>query len=138
MTFAEIVRLGNYENIQEQLVLRIFRSIEELKSTSKLLDKILKDTKVNVPKNVIDDALTYLEMRHLFIHNHGLVDEKYAQTYGKRFTQNLKAKKELPTKLTTFTKALTAITTLIVEIDKQLIANGMVEKREFKPKGTTT
>ncbi len=137
MTFAEIVKLGNYENIQEQLVLRIFRSIEELRSTSKLLEKILKDTKVNISKDTIEDALTYLEMRHLFIHNNGLIDERYAQTFGKKFTPNLKAKKELPTKLATFTKALNNITKLIVEIDKQLIANGMVEKREFKPKSTT-
>ena len=138
MTFAEIVKIGNYQDIQEQIVLRIFRSIEELKSTNKLLDKILKDTKVNIPKETVDEALTYLEMRHLFIHNYGLVDEKYAQTYGKRFTPNLKTKKELPTKLATFTRALSATTKLVVGIDKQLIANGMVEKREFKLKNTTT
>lgn len=136
MSYAEIVRLGNYENLQDQIVLNIFRSIEELRSTSKLLEKILKDTKVNIPKTTIDEALAYLEMRHLFIHNHGMVDAKYAKTYGKKFTPNLKDKKELPTKFEIFAKALTAITKLVTEIDTQLIKNGMVEKREFKPKST--
>lgn len=134
MSYAEIVRLGTYENLQNQIVLNIFRSIEELRSTSKLLDKILKDTKVNISKAIIDDALTYLEMRHLFIHNHGLVDSKYAEAYGKKFTPILKDKKELPTKFETFSKALTAITKLITEMDEQLIRNGMVGKREIKSK----
>lgn len=134
MTFAEIVKLSSYENIQEQIVHRIFRSIEELKSTSKLLEKILKDTKVNIPKKTLEDALMYLEMRHLFIHNHGYVDDKYAQTFGKKFIPNLKAKHELPTKLEVFTNALSSITDLVVEIDRQLIYNGIVLKREWKPK----
>jgi hypothetical protein len=132
MSYAEIVRLENYENVQEQIVLNVFRSIEELKSTSKLLEKLLKDTKVNIPQDIIDEALTYLEMRHLFIHNQGLVDSKYAKKYGKRFTPNLKDKNELPTKFDTFSKALTATTKLITEIDVQLLKNGMVEKREFQ------
>jgi len=132
MSYAEIVRLENYENVQEQIVLNVFRSIEEIKSTSKLLEKLLKDTKVNIPQDIIDEALTYLEMRHLFIHNQGLVDSKYAKKYGKRFTPNLKDKNELPTKFDTFSKALTATTKLITEIDVQLLKNGMVEKREFQ------
>lgn len=134
ISYAEIVRLGSYEAVQEQIVINVFRSIEELRSTSKLLEKILKDTKVNISKDIVDDALTYLEMRHLFIHNHGLVDSKFAKTYGKRFTPNLKEKNELPTKFDTFSKALTATTKLIIEIDVQLIKNGMVEKREFQQK----
>jgi len=64
---------------------------------------------MNIPKDTLNEVLTYLEMRHLFIHNHGLVDDKYAQTYGKRFSPSLIANKELPTKLEIFIKALSAI-----------------------------
>ena len=137
MSFAEIVRLESYENIQEQIVSRVFRSIEELKSTNKLLVKILKDTKVNIPKTTVDDALAYLELRHLFVHNQGLVDSKYVKAYGKKFTPNLKNKQEIPAKIETFTKALSALNKLIIEIDDQLIKNGIVGKREFKQKSTT-
>lgn len=137
LTYAEIIRLGNYENVQDKIVANIFRSIEELRSTSKLLDKILKDTKVSVPATITQDALTYLEMRHLFVHNNGMVDSKYAKTYGSKFTPQLKENTELPTKFETFSSALTAVTKLVTTIDAQLIANGMVEKREFKPKSTT-
>lgn len=137
MSYAEIVRLSNYENVKEQIVLNIFRSIEELKSTSKLLEKILKDTKVNISKGITDDALTYLEMRHLIIHNHGLADNKYAKNYGNKFTPQLKEKIELPIKFVTFSKALIAITKLVTTIDEQLIKQGVVGKREFKAKSTT-
>lgn len=134
ISYAEIVRLNSFENIQEQMILRIFRSMEDLKSTSKLLEKILKDTKVIIPKAITDDALAYLEMRHLFVHNQGVVDNKFAKTYGNKFTPILKEKRELPAKIGTFTNALTATTKLITEIDKQLISKGMVAKREIKLK----
>lgn len=136
LTYAEIVRLGSYENIEEKIVNNVFRSIEDLRSTNKLLEKILKDTKVNIPKTTTDKALMYLEMRHLFIHNHGKVDSKYADTYGKKFTPILKEKNVLPTKFETFSNALSAITELITKIDVEMIKNGMVEKRKFQEKST--
>ncbi|MBU8883840.1 hypothetical protein KSK37_12160 [Kaistella sp. DKR-2] len=131
ITYAEIVRLGNYENIQEKIVNNIFRSIEDLRSTNKLLEKILKDTKVNIPTTVTDEALMYLEMRHLFIHNHGKVDTKYANTFGKKFTPHLRDRDALPTKFETFSNALVVITELIIQIDAEMIKNGMVQKKSF-------
>lgn len=132
MSYAEIIRLGNFENLQEHIVKKVFRSMEELKSTSKLLDKILKDTKVSISKTITEEAFSYLEMRHLFVHNHGLVDHKYANRYGKNFIPHLKEKIELPTKFETFSNALIAVTKLINTIDSQLIGNGLVGKRRFK------
>lgn len=132
MTYAEIVRLGNYENVQAKIIANIFRSIEEQKSTTKLLDKILKDTKVSIPNSITDEALIYLKMRHLFVHNQGKVDHKYAQKYGAKFAPKLKEHSELPAKFETFANALVAVTKLVTTIDEQLIANGMVVKREFK------
>ena len=132
MTYAEIIRLENYENLQEKIISNIFRSIEEQKSTGKLLDKILKDTKVSVPAAITNEALAYLEMRHLFVHNQGKVDHKYAQQFGAKFAPPLKEHVELPAKFETFSNALKAITKLVTNIDSQLIANGMVSKRQFK------
>jgi hypothetical protein len=131
VSYAEIIRLGNYSEIQEHIIQKIFRSIEELKSTSKLLEKILKDTKVSIPKSILEDALTYLEMRHLFVHNRGLVDLKYEKTFGIKFSPALKHKSSLPTKFDTFNNATSAITKLVGTIDGQLITNGLVEKRAF-------
>jgi hypothetical protein len=54
--FAEVIKLGSYEAIQEEIVKKVFRSIEELRSTKKLLDRILSDTKVNIAKSKIEDC----------------------------------------------------------------------------------
>lgn len=132
MPYAEIVRLGSYESIQEKMIATIFRSFEEQKSTTKLLDKILENTKASIPTTVTDEALKYLEMRHLFVHNQGKADHKYSQKYGAKFNPKLKERSELPAKFETFANALKAVTKLVTTIDSQLIANGMVAKREFK------
>lgn len=137
MSFADIIKLQTIDNIHEQIVKRVFRSIEELRSTTKLLDKILKDTKVSIPTDMKENALMYLEMRHLFIHNHGKVDAKYATAYGKKFSKHLAVGDDLPTKYETFSNALTNIYNLCHHIDQQLILQGFISKRQFKEKATT-
>ena len=132
-TYADIVRLQNYKNVEDAMIKNIFRSIEDLRSTPKLLEKILKDTKVNIPNAIQDNALMYLEMRHLFIHNNGIVDNKFANKFGKKFTPELKDKSKLPTTFETFTEALTAINDLVCLIDKEMLKHNVVEKRKFKP-----
>lgn len=132
MTFAEILRLGSREHIHEEMVNRVFRSIEELRSTTKLLDRILNDTKINISKDMKRDALMYLEMRHLFIHNNGKADNKFATTYGKYFNPEVKANNLLPRKFETFNKALDKISKLVIHIDLELIRTEFLEERKFK------
>lgn len=132
LNYAELIRLGSYENIQDQIVKKIFRGFEELRSTTRLLEKIIKDTKVNISKKVQNDALTFLEMRHLFIHSRGKVDHKYATAFGNMFNPYLKEGDDLPTLFETFSNALPKVIALCETIDKQLIANGFIDKRKFR------
>ncbi|MEP2937498.1 MAG: hypothetical protein ABJM06_09190 [Gilvibacter sp.] len=134
MTFAEILRLGTAENINNEMVSRVFRSIEELRSTPKLLERILSDTKIMMSKEMKRKALMYLEMRHLFIHAKGIVDNKYAATYGSFFTPELKVKNQLPKKYEIFDDALKNITNLVQHIDKELIRTGFIDVRKFNNK----
>ncbi len=46
-------------------------------STSKLLEKIISTTKISISNEIKQDALLYLEIRHLIIHNNSNVDEKF-------------------------------------------------------------
>ena len=134
MNFAEILRLGSIENINNEMVHRVFRSIEELRSTTKLLERILNDTKITLTNKMKKDALMYLEMRHLFVHNKGVVDNKYATSYGRDFNPELKVRNQLPKKFETFNKALNNIMNFVVHIDKELIRTGFIESRKFKEK----
>lgn len=129
MSYAEIIRHGKMETIHSQIVKKIFRGIEEQKSTMKLLDRILKDTKVNISTKMRNDALTYLEMRHLFIHNRGKVDVKYSTSFGDNFTPKLHEGDDLPTVFETFSNGMTKIVALCAEIDKQIIEAGFAIDR---------
>ena len=75
--FHEIIKLGNYDAILEEITKRIYRSFENVRSTPKLLDKIISITRVNVSDEVKQEALLYLEIRHLIIHNNTQADEKF-------------------------------------------------------------
>lgn len=132
LKFAEIIRLGDYSSIENEIVNRIFRSIEELKSTKKLLDRILSDTKVNISNGDKEDALKYLEFRHLLTHNKGLIDNKYACSYGKKFTPNLNDGNKIPTRFNIFKDALNAVSGLCLKIDQELIRTGFVDERQIK------
>jgi len=132
MSFADIVKFGNYDVISHQMVSRIFRGFEELRSTSKLISKILDNTKIIIDQSTVDNALKYLEMRHLFIHNQGKVDDKFERTYGDKFSPNLKANDKLPTDYTILKEAISAITCLCNKIDSELISKNFVEVRKFK------
>lgn len=129
-TYAEIIKLENYENVQEQIIKRVFRSIEELRSTTKLLERILKDTKVNLSNELKNNALTYLEMRHLFVHNRGVADDKYAAKYGGKFEPVIKKNKPLPANIETVNAAIQSINSLCFEIDNQLLSSGFLEGRK--------
>jgi hypothetical protein len=80
--FHEIVQLGSYDAICQAMVDQVFRTLEAQRSTSALLDKILDKTEVSVDDDLRLDAMMYLEMRHLLVHNAGIVDDKFMQAYG--------------------------------------------------------
>ena len=136
LKYAEIVKLGTYELITEKIVTNIFRGFEEQKSTKKLLEKVLKDTKTNISNSKIEEALKYLELRHLIIHNKSKIDAAYAKKYGKKFNPNLKEGNKIPRKFEVFKSCIKAVFDLCNEIDSELIKTGFIEKRKFN--GNTT
>jgi len=128
LTFIEIVNLGSFENIQEEMVNRIFRKLEDERSTTKLLDKILSHTKIVIDENVKANALMYLEMRHLFIHNSGKADEKFTASYGTKI--QIKSDGKLPTNFEVISEGINAVSALIEKIDLFLIKNSLVNRRK--------
>jgi len=127
LQFHEIVDLGTYEAVVERMVTTVFRKLENERSTTKLLDKILAHTGVNLPAAKKDAALPYLEMRHLVIHNHGKADQKFVAQYGQQF--QLAVDQSLPGTFRTAAEAIRKVTDLLHEVDRQLIAQSTVQAR---------
>lgn len=126
LTYVEIIKLGSFNNIREKIVNEIFRKFENERSTIKLIDKILSHTDVTIPDSLKDNALMYLEMRHLFIHNKGKADEKFKNKYGENV--QLKTGDKLPTNFKVVSKAIDTVNRFSKSIDEQLISNHNIDK----------
>ncbi len=126
-SFIDLVKLGNYQKIEEEMITKVFRKLEDERSTTKLLEKILNHTTINLPDALKINALMYLEMRHLFIHNNGKADEHFVTEYGDNLS--VKVNHKLPTNFDTVSNAIQTVYHLIEFIDKELINENLVDKR---------
>lgn len=126
MNFIEILNAGNYNALKDQMAVKIYRSLEKQKSTPKLLDKLIKATGANIPNNVKSDALLYLEIRHLIIHNNSKADGKFNQMNiaGKVHVNQANNKLKINYNLTN--AAITAVYVLCKTLDEQIVALGLV------------
>lgn len=128
LQFQEIIRLGSFDAIKEKIVDAVFRKIESERSTIKLLEKIIDHTGVHPDPNIQSTALMYLEMRHLFIHNHGKADAAFVAKYGASINVSQEGQ-SLPTRSRIAEAAVKAVVALVRDIDTQLIAVGCVTSR---------
>ena len=125
LKFAEIVKLKTYPSVAQEMIDRVFRSLENERSTMKLFDKIIAKTNANIPATTKTNALAHLEMRHLFIHRSGVVDTFFASKYGKRFS--VKKGDKLPTQFKIADDAIKTTTKLCETTDQQLLANNFLK-----------
>ncbi|MCH5332084.1 MAG: hypothetical protein J1E33_06755, partial [Alistipes sp.] len=100
---------------------------ENEQSTPKLLERILAYTKINIDDDIKKDALLYLEMRHLIIHNRSKADENFIIISQNKI--NIPKDKKLPLNYEISSKAIEQVSTLCHTIDKELIEKKMVRER---------
>ncbi len=131
LTFHDLVKLGSFEAIQKKMIDATFRKLESEKSTTKLMERVLEHTKISTTTACKGNALMYLEMRHLFIHNSGRCDSAFERNYDR--VLNVKSGQELPTDFRTTDAAIKSVVALVGEIDRLLIMGNFVPAR---PKGT--
>lgn len=129
LKFSEIISLGSYDAIKGKITDHVFRSLESERSTSKLLDKILKHTDISLQPQIKTNALAYLEMRHLFIHSSGMADSSYVKNYGE-VVKTCQEGKRLPRNYVTVAAAYAAVFLLCSEIDKLLIDGKFIVTKE--------
>ena len=128
--YYDVIKLGTYSALEHQMVDTVFRKLEDERDTKKLMTKILKCAGIDdLVDNKINEALQYLELRHLFVHHKGIVDEFYARVYGNLFTPALNKGHQVPRTYTTYSNAVTKISTLVHIIDQKLISTGLVNIR---------
>ena len=122
--FDEVVRLGSYEATCEHMIDQVFRNSGGQRKTRKLLSKVLEKTGVEVDRGVLQDAMMYMDLRHLIVHNSSLIDEAFEQSYGSPL--GAKAGRKLKVDLGAAKKAVGAVEHLCVQVDRGLVAGGYV------------
>lgn len=128
LTYSQLSEFTSIDELVDFMIGDIFKELEAIRSTQKLVKRIVGHTKIQIPQAQADEALMYLNIRHLIIHNDSKVDKDFYDKYKNKLTISLNGK--VPTDYQTFQAALLAIYTYVCAIDQQLIARHFINARE--------
>lgn len=125
LSFKELIELGNYNAILEKMAQKVYRTLENQRSTPKLLDKILSITDIHIDNEIKEEALLYLQVRHLIIHNNSKADDDFVNQNGNNIVK-IKADRSIPFTYLLTNKAITTVFRLCKILDDKLIEKGIV------------
>lgn len=128
LSYSKLSEFTTLDELVDFMIDDIFKELESLRSTQKLVKRIVGHTKIQIPQAQADDALMYLNIRHLIIHNDSKVDKDFYDKYKNKLNISLNGK--VPTDYSTFQSALRAIHTYVGSIDQQLISKHFINARE--------
>lgn len=126
ITYVDIVKAGSYEIIIEDMAKKVFRTLEQLRSTTKLLDQLIDITKIHIEEDLKADALFYLDIRHLIIHNDTKADQDFESRNIQAMVSVHPISKKIGMNYSLSTQALNKVAELCKAIDDQLILNGLI------------
>lgn len=128
LSFADIVSLGNYDSVINEMAKRVFRILENLRSTSDMVERLCKITKIKIKEELKNDALIYIEVRHLIIHGDSIADGKF-KTRDKNHLIPLQGNK-LALRYNVTNRAINSIYELCRSIDNALIEKSIIPIRK--------
>lgn len=77
----EILQTGSWEGVIRLISDKIFRALENERSTIKLINKISARVGLQLEDAVLNEAMPYLDARHILIHRDGKPDDVYTRSY---------------------------------------------------------
>ena len=126
MSFMEILNAGTYDELQDQMSLKIYRSLERQKSTPKLLEKFIRVSGININQDLKRKALLFLEIRHLIIHNNSKADEKFTQMNNEGLVSVNTRNRKITINFYLVNSAINSVFALCKAIDQELERVGLV------------
>jgi hypothetical protein len=121
MSYPDIINLGSYEAIIEDMAAKVFRAMERKQSTPDMLKDIIQITNIEFEGDLLDDALTYLELRHLIIHNDGKADSKFLELNKRNIVRVEESRKKISYNYLLSSIAIEKVYELCKSIDKQFL-----------------
>ena len=124
----QILSLRTRTDIVKMIMKQVFRKLENERSTPNLIRKTNDKLGLNVSDVIIDEALPYLEIRHLLVHSDGKPDEMFSQRYPNVEIERGRIKLNFSIVL----QAYNAINQLVEEFDRQIMATGYIPRGEIQ------
>lgn len=135
VSFTKLSEFHSIDEVVNYMIDEIFRDFENERSTPKLVKKIIGHTGISIPNAVTNEAMMYLLMRHLIIHNNSKVDQDYYDKYHKELS--ITKGGAVPTTYDNLQKALNSVRTYLQMIDEELINKGFINSREIVKEAST-
>jgi len=124
--YEDIIRIGNYNQLINEMAHRIFRSLENKRNTKEMLEKIINKADINIDKDIKDNALLFLEIRHLIIHNNTTADEKFLNMPNNDVVKVNRNNMKICLNFETTNNAITQVFRLCKLIDDELLRVGLL------------
>ncbi|RYD50549.1 MAG: hypothetical protein EOP52_13840 [Sphingobacteriales bacterium] len=125
---SEILSAGSWENVTQLVSDKIFRSIENEKSTQKLIEKVDGKLGLDLDTNILENAMPYLDTRHILVHRDGKADAEFIQKYPQI---SLDTHGYIKINKTLITEAKKYVSQLAVHIDSKIIAAGFARAQDI-------
>lgn len=77
----DILKAGSWDNVVSMVVDSIFQALESERSTINLIKKTDAKLGLNISDAIIQDALPFLEARHLLVHSDGKANEEFRHNF---------------------------------------------------------
>lgn len=81
MKVGELLATGSWEALIAHISDELFRSMENERSTTKLIEKFDRKLGLGLSKPMVADAMPYLDARHIIVHRDGVADQPYKDAY---------------------------------------------------------
>lgn len=127
MNANELLSKPTRKDIIETIMEQIFQQLENEKSTLELIKKVKRKLGLNIPDNVITDALPYLEIRHIFVHSDGKPCNDFLNNYPAIQLDN---KNRIVLNSDFAKKAFGTVKDLLHTIDQQMLTKNYISAGE--------
>lgn len=84
MLYKDIISLGAYHKIIEEMAARVYRKLESRRSDSDMLGALIKTFDLSISDEMLSETQLYLTIRHLIIHNKGYADSDFIAVNANR------------------------------------------------------
>lgn len=129
LTAVEVLQAGSWEALISNVSNKIFRSLENKRSTKELVQGMSDRIGLNIDKSIFEAAIPYLETRHILVHRDGRPDDQFRTNFP-----NVKIRKngQILVNFDFITNAKKYICDLAEHIDAKVIENGLVKEYELR------